>query len=117
MISSSSATSTSRSSSGTPNGPVPRKATRHSPLMRRASCSDAGGRLFLDLGVLADAHQLFHRFEVVDVEDPVEVVDLVLQGPGEQLLTLHPELLAVPVLGLDGHLGGALDLRHEAWHR
>src|SRR6187551_1084354 len=85
---------------------------------RSARCPlDAGGRFFDLVLRVADPNELIERLERVDVEGPVEVVDLVLKGAGEELLAFDPELATVAVARLDRDLRGAPDLGNIARDR
>src|SRR5436853_519888 len=63
------------------------------------------------------ALQLVERLHSIDVQQAIEVVDLVLEGLGQQAVGRAPELLAVPIARLDGDLLGALQPAPEARHR
>src|SRR6185437_12073054 len=72
--------------------------------------------LALLLELLADALTLEAR-EIVDEELAVDVVHLVLNADGEQLLAVTLEDVAVAVLGAHPDLRGALDLIEVSGHR
>ena len=57
-----------------------------------------------------DRDELVHRAEVIDEELPVEVIELVLEGPPEQSRAGNLDLLAVPVLGDDPDLLSPRDI-------
>ena len=48
--------------------------------------------------------------QVVDKQDAMQVIDLVLQGPGQQLLTLYFKELSLYVLRAHLHPGGPMYL-------
>src|SRR5262245_34438484 len=66
---------------------------------------------------LADRDQLVHRIEIVDVELPGEVIELVLERASEQAGAGDLDLLADPVLGDDPDLLLAGDVGDVAGDR
>ena len=60
--------------------------------------------------VLLERHTTLERAQVVEEDDPIEVIDLVLDRDREQSIRLELELLAVAIERLDDDLIRALDL-------
>src|SRR5919109_3533074 len=99
------------SSAGTAKAAVPANATRTGVW----SGADQLGYLFLRLGF--DLAQSFQAGQAVCEQDPVEVIDLVLDGAREQSIAFDPDRLALAVEAAGDHAHGALDLAHIARHR
>src|SRR5690348_16357926 len=88
---------------------------------RRSRASRERARRLADLLVVLvrapDGQQLVNRVEVVDVELPVEMIELVLQRASEQAGPGDLDLLAPAVLGHDPDLLPARDVCHIARDR
>src|SRR6187399_86230 len=59
----------------------------------------------LQLPDFSDDEIALHAAEVVEEQLAVEMIDLVLKGPGEKSRTFHNPLRARPVLGANNRLG------------
>src|SRR5713101_3141570 len=96
----------SRRSEGTAKSGVPQKIMRiRRSTQRRLPL--AGLPQFAD----AALDQVpFEHAQMLEEEDPIQVIYLMGEGAGEQSFTLHLERLPVKVLGANRHIGGPQDV-------
>src|SRR5438067_4424502 len=112
--------STSIRSGWTATSGVPRKArrTRRLPLQAvGARRRPAPAELGIAVAQLAQRLLALVGIEALEQQDAVEVVDLVLEQPGEHLVAFDRELVPVEVEAGDVHLLRPHDLEREPRHR
>src|SRR6185437_3960972 len=112
---------TSALSEGTANVDVPQKRTRTSellvpPMTARGflRCHFAHVRtvavLLSRFLPLRERRTALHQTQIVDEQASVQMIDLVLQAPREQVVRIHLERSSVAVLRANDHTHGAFDV-------